>query len=147
MPTSVPPPLGHLFQERLADDPFWMLVACSLVNLTTWDKAENVFHWLREHHDVESLSTADPASLHAALQPIGLWRRRADSLVKLAARWSTRPPRSATDVLELPGCGKYAHDSWAIFVDNRLDVEPRDGKLSWYVERARHEIRDRPEAA
>ena len=38
------------------------------------------------------------------------------------------------DVLTLPGCGRYAADSWAIFVEGRLDVSPSDGKLNWYVE-------------
>ena len=30
---SDPPPRGRLFQERLNGHPFWMLLACQLVNL------------------------------------------------------------------------------------------------------------------
>ncbi|KKK75781.1 hypothetical protein LCGC14_2870280 [marine sediment metagenome] len=37
----------------------------------------------------------------------------------------------------LPGCGKYAADSWAIFMEGRLDVEPNDGKLNWYLDKER----------
>jgi hypothetical protein len=38
-------------------------------------------------------------------------------------------------VLELPGVGKYASDSWEIFVNKNLDVKPTDKKLLAYLER------------
>lgn len=37
-------------------------------------------------------------------------------------------------MLRLSGCGRYASDSWAIFVEERRDVEPTDGKLKWYLQ-------------
>lgn len=113
-----------------------MLVACSLVNLTTWEQAEPAFRWLRNiYADPEHLSLAGPGELHLVLRPLGLWRRRALILPHLASAWLRDPPSSCNDVLRLPGCGKYAADSWAIFVEGRLDVEPDDGKLNWYVDR------------
>jgi hypothetical protein len=39
----------------------------------------------------------------------------------------------------MPGCGKYAADSWAVFVEGRTDVEPDDGKLNWYIDRRRQD--------
>lgn len=41
------PRAGRLFQEDLLDEPFWVLVACSLVNFTTWDVARGALGWLR----------------------------------------------------------------------------------------------------
>lgn len=60
------------------------------------------------------------------------WRHRAVSLVALARRWLEVDPQSVK-ILSLSGCGKYAADSWTIFVEGRTDVDPTDGKLSWYL--------------
>lgn len=131
------PEAGELFQERLRETPFWMLVACSLVNLTTWRQARPALDWLMASYPTpEALSRAEPEDLHAALQPLGLWRRRAVTLTKLAARWLEVDP-ACVKIESLPGCGKYAADSWAIFVDGRTDVDPTDGKLTWYLQQLR----------
>lgn len=124
-----------LFQERLLDEPFWLLVACSLVNLTTWDVARRCFERLRARYVHPCvLAVARESDLHEALRPLGLWRRRAISLKRLANAWLSSPPKTAEDVLKLPGCGKYASDSWAIFIDGRHDVQATDGKLLWYLQ-------------
>lgn len=137
------PKAGKLFQEDLLDEPFWMLVACSLVNLTTWDQGQPAFEWLRRNYgDAGELAGAFEEDLHAPLKPLGLWRRRARSLILLANAWIEREPRSYDDVKRLPGCGKYAADTWAIFVEDRRDVEPTDGKLLWHLQRLRQEKTD-----
>lgn len=124
---------GELFQERLRKEPFWMLVACSLVNLTTWQQARPAMDLILARYPTpEALAAAEPEDLHEVLRPLGLWRRRAVSLVRLARRWLTVDPTSVK-IHELPGCGKYAADSWAIFVEGRTDVDPTDGKLLWYL--------------
>ena len=130
------PPEGRLFQERLKHNPFWMLVACQLVNLTSWKQAEPAFQWLLARYLIpETLAAADPADLHDVLRPLGLWRRRSIMLIRFAHAWSRRRPRSYDDVLDMPGCGKYSADSWAIFVEQRFDVQPKDSKLNWYLDR------------
>lgn len=113
-----------------------MLVACSLVNLTTWRQALPAFRVLALRYDGPSdLSHARPEDLHEVLRPLGLWRRRSEGLVRLAQMWVERgPPADASAVLKYPGCGQYASDSWAIFMDGRTDVLPCDGKLTWYME-------------
>jgi len=134
------PEAGRLFQEDLLDEPFWMLVACSLVNLTTWTAARPSLDWLRARYVVPRvLAAADPADLHDAMRPLGLWRRRSISLVRLAQAWVLRPPHTAQEVLKLPGCGRYAADSWAIFIEGLApDVLPTDGKLQWYLQELQH---------
>lgn len=124
-----------MFQEDLLAQPYWMLVACSLVNLTNWETARPVHAGLMADYTVGEIAALDPEDLHERLQPLGLWRRRSASLVKLACAWLERPPSTAADVLKLPGCGRYASDSWAIFIDGRTDVDPTDGKLTWYLAR------------
>jgi endonuclease III len=138
---------GELFQQRLCSTPFWMLVACCLVNLTTWQQARPALEALMARYPTPlALSLATPEDLHPILHPLGLWRRRAVSLVRLGQEWLRVPgPRGIMDIYRLPGCGKYAADSWAIFVEGRTDVNPTDGKLSWYLRQLRSEHHARPD--
>ena len=133
------PPSGRLFQQRLSRRPFWMLLACQLVNQTTWLQAGPAHRELMRWHTIRSLAAERPDTLHDLLRPLGLWRRRAIILPRMADAWLRRRPRTYDDVLALPGCGKYAADSWAIFVEGRTDVEPSDGKLNWYMDNLRRQ--------
>ena len=139
---AVVPLEGRLFQERLKYNPFWMIVACQLVNLTQWGgQAEPAFRWLLATYlTPEALADADPEDLHEAMKPLGLWRRRSTMLIRFAHAWSQGRPTCYDDVLKLPGCGKYAADSWAIFIEQRLDVQPKDGKLNWYIDRMKETV-------
>jgi len=60
----------------------------------------------------------------------------------MAKAWLQGRPTCYDDVLKFPGCGKYAADSWAIFVEGRTDVEPSDGKLNWYLDKLEEEQRN-----
>ncbi len=111
-----------------------MLVACILVNRTTWEvarfaHAELYWHWRTPEH----LAQADLRTLRPMVKYLGLVTARSHNLRDLARSWQERRPKTAEDVTGLPGCGKYAADSWAIFVEGRTDVYPDDGKLTWYM--------------
>ena len=136
MPRSVQPPDGLLFQQYLRDDPFWMVIACQLVNQTSWQVAKPAFWSIVARCDgrPEVLASTAPEDLHDVLRPLGLWRRQAIGLPRFAEAYLQRRPNTAQELLALPGVGKYAADSWAIFVDGRTDVQPSDGKLNWYME-------------
>ncbi len=111
-----------------------MLLACCLVNRTTWEQARPVFKALVDTHTIRTLAEARPRLLCPVLKPLGFWRQRSRSIPALARAWLDRKPITAADVLDLPGCGRYAADSWAIFMEGDLDVEPKDGKLNWYLQ-------------
>lgn len=131
---EVRPPRGRLFQETLRHSPFWMLVACQLVNLTTWEAARPAFgHLVVRYLAPTGLAVADPEDLQLPLRPLGLWRRRALTLPRFADAWLQAEVRTYDQVLRLPGCGRYAADSWGIFMEGRTDVRPADGKLRWYL--------------
>lgn len=128
-----------LFQERLKDRPFWMLVCCQLVNLTSIEKAEPVLEYLMQHFFIYTLAKTPEERLYPILKPLGLHTRRAKSIVGLAKAWERHPPETAADVMNLPGCGQYAADSWKIFIEGDLDVQPDDGRLQWYLHRVKTE--------
>ncbi len=78
----------------------------------------------------ELMAAADPLELAQLLRPLGFYNRRARSLIRFSAEWSGRcwkHPR------ELYGIGQYAADSWDIFYNDRLDINPDDGVLVKYV--------------
>ena len=118
-----------------------MLVACQLVNLTTWTQARPAFeHLVMLYDGPGDLRYAGPGELRSPLRPLGLWKKRAVMLPRFAGAWLRGRPSIAEDVMKMPGCGKYAADSWAIFVEGRTDVEPTDGKLIWYLKRQQSSI-------
>ena len=129
---------GVLFQESLRTDPFWMLVACCLVNRTKWQQAEPVFDQIRQRYPtINEVADASMSELERLIQPLGLYKRRSVSIANLARAYAEGPPRNAEEVKGLPGCGQYASDSWAIFVDGRRDVEPNDVELRTWLENNR----------
>lgn len=77
------------------------------------------------------MAKADPEILANLLKPLGFYNRRARTLIKFSQDWISKEwnhPR------ELYGIGQYAADSWDIFYNNRLDIEPNDGVLVKYVQ-------------
>src|SRR6266851_7830278 len=100
-------PDDRLFQEDLRTEPFWMLVACVLVNVTRWGQARSVLDGIRSRWPTAAdLAAADLSEVEQVVRCLGLGRRRAAKLVGLAAAWSRAEPRSRDDVLSLPGCGE-----------------------------------------
>jgi endonuclease III len=120
-------------QERHAADPWRLLVCCTLMNLAPGARAEPVAAAIFEAWPTpERLARAPETRLQALLRPLGMWRRRADTLRRLSAEYrhsGTDACTPAEVVRALHGVGAYAADSWAIFVEGRLDVEPADREL------------------
>jgi endonuclease III len=124
----------RLFQEDLASEPFWMLVACVLVNKAPWSRASAVLDEVKyKWPNAADIASAEEAELAPVLRPLGFGNIRARNLTALGRAWIVAAPASAAEVYGLPGCGKYAADSWAIFVDGDSSVEPSDLKLLSYL--------------
>lgn len=134
---AVAPDSGELFQEYLS--PFWMIVACCLVNQTHWRVAKTVLAQLQnvcgECSDREAAGKiAAMGSLATILRPLGFQNRRAVSLKRLGILWEANPPQTAEDIRKLPGCGEYAVQSWMIFRENKRPAAVTDHKLQWYLD-------------
>lgn len=113
-----------------------MMVACVMVNRATWSVAAGVLEDVRRRWPTHgALSRAGLAELASVMRRLGFQNQRAHKLKALARAWSKLgPPRDAEDALGYPGLGRYAADSWAIFVEGRTDVKPTDGRLVWYLQ-------------
>ena len=76
------------------------------------------------------MAQADPVVLADLIRPLGFYNRRAKCLIRFSTEWSAG---EWTHPRELYGIGQYAADSWDIFYNNRIDIEPNDGVLVKYV--------------
>ena len=119
-----------LLQEIYRDDPWKMLVCCILLNLTKRKQVDGIRHELFSKYPTEyEMIEADEDELSELLKPLGLYRKRAKTLIKFSWMWIN----GFSDVEELDGLGKYAKDSWEIFQMNNKDVKPTDKVLLEYM--------------
>jgi methyl-CpG-binding domain protein 4 len=125
-----------LLQEIYQEDPWKMLVCCILLNLTQRKQVDGIRHELFSKYPTEyEMMEADEDELSEILRPLGLYRRRAKTLIKFSWMWVN----GFTDVMELHGVGKYAKDSWEIFQMNNMNVVPTDKVLLEYLHQEKME--------
>jgi methyl-CpG-binding domain protein 4 len=93
------PSLSHstfgLMQERLAHDPFRLLIATIFLNKTPGERAMPVFYTLLEKYPTpEALSNADVSDVTGIIQKLGFQNQRAKKIVALSQAWvATEPSR------------------------------------------------------
>lgn len=121
----------ELLQEIYISDPWKSQVCCILLNCTRRVQVDQVRETLfSTYPNPSKMAEADPEQLAQLLRPLGFYNRRAKSLIKFSAQWLTL---KWSHPIELHGIGQYASDSWDIFYNGRLDIEPKDGVLVKYV--------------
>ncbi|KAI9847235.1 MAG: hypothetical protein M1838_000971 [Thelocarpon superellum] len=82
-----------LVQERLAEDPFRLLVAVTFLNRTRGLQAIPVFYRLMEAYPTpEALASADEQAVAELIRHLGLQNTRARRYVRLAKAWVEDPP-------------------------------------------------------
>lgn len=82
-----------LVQERLAHDPFRLLIAATFLNKTRGSVALPVFYELMERYPTPAdLATADQQDVVDIIQHLGLQNQRAATCINLAKAWLERPP-------------------------------------------------------
>lgn len=114
------PPLSAesfgLIQEKVAHDPFKLLVAVTLLNKTKGTVAIPVFHTIIERYPTAAdLAHANISDLAAVIQNLGLQNSRTNTLVNLAKTWIKEPPvkgkRYRTLNYPVPGAGRSIRPS------------------------------------
>ena len=109
------PPLSAesfgLIQEKVAHDPFKLLVAVTLLNKTKGTVAIPMFHAVIQRYPTATdLVHANISDLAAMIKNLGLQNNRANTLVNLAKMWIQDPPvkgkRYRTLNYPVPGAGR-----------------------------------------
>ncbi|KAJ6503393.1 DNA glycosylase [Mycena vitilis] len=150
-----------LIQETVADDPWKLLVAVTLLNKTAGKLAIPVFWVIMAAWPTPwALSQAPEPDLVTMIRPLGTYNIRAKRLITLSqtylqdppSRRDERPSRAIgppisprkrekyppTPISHLPGAGAYALDSYRIFCSGPAseewkNVNPSDKELIMYL--------------
>ena len=121
----------RLIQEEL-NDPWQMLVACIMLNRTKGTVVRRVLWRVLARYDTpEKMSRARHRKLSSMLEELGLQNIKAARLIAMSKAYGD------VAIEDLPGIGKYATDSWQIFIEKKLPVKPDDKQLKLYLARKR----------
>lgn len=121
----------RLIQEDYLGDNWKMTVCCILLNQTTNQQVRKVLDPLfRLIPGPEICIITDVEKISSIIRPTGFYNVKANRIKKMSQKWVN----GFIDPSELPGVGKYAIESWNIFVNRRTDFIPSDGKLRAYLE-------------
>lgn len=139
----------NLMQERYRDNPWALLVGCILFNMVRGSKAQPVheeFLKLWPNPYVVGADFIDPCTcvpmglaMRTMFKPLGFQNRRTDRIIKMTLDFLELRPdlNPSVPIKKLSGCGKYASDSFEIFVRGKLVDDVLDKELKKYVEWAR----------
>jgi methyl-CpG-binding domain protein 4 len=91
------PPLSHvtfgLMQERLAHDPYRLLVATIFLNKTRGEQAMPVFYQLMERYPtIAEMASADVEDVTDIIKRLGFQNQRARKIVHMSRTWLESPP-------------------------------------------------------
>jgi methyl-CpG-binding domain protein 4 len=122
--------------QQIHTDPWRMLVCCILLNLTTRKQVDKVVDELFERWPTaERMFWADESELQELLRPLGMWRKRTNTLRTFSYDWMrTYIPGEPVELSEMYGIGRYAIDSYKIFQLGMVDIEVTDKELKKYLE-------------
>ena len=123
-------PIG-LIQEDLWPDEWKILVSCLMLNLTTRKQVDGViYRFFDRWPNPKSLDAAELNEIREMIKPLGMWRKRSETLLRFNSDYMSGNWSEAKD---LHGCGKYANDAWLIFCKGKWkSVEPNDHALNKY---------------
>ena len=119
-----------LLQEIYQDNPWRMMVCCILLNLTKRTQVDDIRHELfRFYPTPQDMAKCDEKILSILLQPLGLYRKRAQTLKKFS--WDYI--KGFNDIKECYCVCQYGKDSWNIFQLNKHTNHSNDKVLHKYL--------------
>lgn len=98
------------FPWRASDDPYSIVIAETLLQQTSATRVATFLpHFIMRMPNWKALASADQRVLETLLQPLGLYRRRASSLKRLAMTVLKNDglPTERGELEQLPGIGQY----------------------------------------
>lgn len=127
----------RLIQEDLRDEPWRLLVACMMLNQTTNVQVKQIMPKFFERYPGPGAATmANMIEMAEIIRPLGLYNRRSHAIQRMSRDWLDWGERIDVDVSEFYGIGKYATDSYRIFVLGELPASEdavQDKELKKYV--------------
>jgi endonuclease III len=121
----------RLIQEDYVEEPWRMLVCCILLNQTSNQQVRKVLPSVFSFvPDPATAVNCDVDQLVQLIKSTGFSRVKAQRIMQMSHKWL----EGFDQVSELPGVGRYAHDSWKIFIQKIRDLEVTDKKLAKFLD-------------
>ncbi|KAI4717082.1 DNA glycosylase [Aureobasidium sp. EXF-10727] len=105
-------PRFGLIQERLANDPFRLLIAVTFLNKTAGRAAVPIFEQVMETYPTPAdLAVANVSELSEMIHSLGFQNQRARKLIKIAETWIEQPPQKGKlhRTMDYPNKGNGRH--------------------------------------
>jgi methyl-CpG-binding domain protein 4 len=120
-----------IIQQEFQHDPWKMLVGCIMLNQTSNKNVRQVIYTFFDRWPTpQSVVEADPNEIREHIRPLGFYNVRTARIQRFSQEYITKRFSKAS---ELYGIGKYADDSYEIFINGNLNVEPTDKILRRFL--------------
>lgn len=125
-------PYGLIQEELRQKNGGWnLLVACMMLNQTSIKQVRPIiFKFFDRWPDPDAAIRADQTEMAEMISKLGFKNRRSKSIIRMSKDFMEK---SWSNPLDLHGIGKYASDSYHIFVLDMLIESVTDEKLKRYV--------------
>jgi methyl-CpG-binding domain protein 4 len=120
-----------IIQQEFQHDPWQMLVGCIMLNQTSNRNVRQVIYTFFDRWpSPQSILNANPDEIREHIRPLGFYNRRTQTIMRFSREYIEK---KFTRACELHGIGKYADDSYEIFIKGNLNVQPTDKILIKYL--------------
>ena len=120
-----------IIQQEFQHDPWKMLIGCIMLNQTSNKNVRQVIYTFFDRWpNPQSVLNTSPDEIREHIRPLGFYNMRTDRIIRFCREYINK---TFTKANELYGIGKYADDSYEIFIKGNLKVEPTDKILIRYL--------------
>jgi len=121
-----------IIQQEFQHDPWKMLIGCIMLNQTHNSQVRRVIYdFFETYPNPQSITEESIPDITNRLRPLGFYNRRANAIYRFSQEYINK---KFDHISELYGIGKYASDSYEIFINGNTNVEPTDKILLRYLD-------------
>lgn len=120
-----------IIQQEFQHNPWQMLVGCIMLNQTSNKNVRQVIYSFFDRWPTpQSVIEAEDIEIRDHIRPLGFYNRRTNTIKRFSREYIEKKFNKAS---ELYGIGKYADDSYEIFINGNTNVDPTDKILIRYL--------------
>lgn len=113
-----------IIQQEFQHDPWKMLIGCIMLNQTGNKNVRKVIYsFFDKWPSPQSVLKADENEIREHIRTLGFCNVRTQRIIRFSHEYINKKFSKAN---ELYGIGKYADDSYEIFIKGNLNVQPTD---------------------
>jgi methyl-CpG-binding domain protein 4 len=120
-----------IIQQEFQHDPWKMLIGCIMLNQTGNKNVRKVIYsFFDKWPSPELVLSADENEIREHIRTLGFCNVRTNRIIRFSHEYINKKFSKAN---ELYGIGKYADDSYEIFIKGNTNVQPTDKILIRYL--------------